>query len=139
MIWTLNMYFKHWFPYLLYVWIQCEYPGLTADSDARCPILFQSYGVSWFFRPRGLVYHSGREFLKYNLVLAFGYNFRNGKWYYLFSFTHFLLVFYISIFDIRRYNLVRIWVTHMSPVQWNLLRLKLVSAIFYQFYFYAKW
>ena len=49
--------------------------------------MFQLYGLSWFFRPGGLVHRSWREFLIYNLVFAFGYNFRNDKRYYLFSFT----------------------------------------------------
>ena len=35
LIWTLIKYFKHWFPYLLYVWTQCEYPGMTANSKAQ--------------------------------------------------------------------------------------------------------
>ena len=42
------------------------YPGLTANSNA--PFCFDR--MEWlfgFFRPGGLVHHSWREFLKYNL------------------------------------------------------------------------
>ena len=101
LIWTLNMYFKHWFPYFLYVLTQCE---ILAWQQILMPHFFWLYGVSQFFRPGGLVHHSWREFLKYNLVFAVGYSFQNDKCYNLFSFTYLLLVFYISIFDIRRYN-----------------------------------
>ena len=96
------MYFKQWFPYLLYVWTQCEYLGLTANSNA--PFCFDRIECLDFFGPGGLFHHNWRELLRYNLVFAFGYNFRNDKCHYLFSFTHLLLVFSILLFDVRRYN-----------------------------------
>ena len=46
LIWTPNMYFKHWFPYMSE---HCAYPGLTANCNA--PFCFDLMDCLDFFSP----------------------------------------------------------------------------------------